>query len=104
MVIAAKRFSMLACRNVNILNLCYILTDMRMLIPRHLPNRTPMRVSLSPDLGLSLVECDGPVCVENGRFGSSEACRSLMHLVMWLQFIGGFIRTLPIILHILPFR
>lgn len=33
MVIAAKRFSMLACRNVNILNLCYILTDMRMLIP-----------------------------------------------------------------------
>jgi len=68
MVIAAKRFSMLACRNVNILNLCYILTDMRMLIPRHLPIRTPMRVSLIPDLDLgllvsrlSLVECDDPV-------------------------------------------
>lgn len=27
MVIAAKRFSMLACKNINIFNLCYILTD-----------------------------------------------------------------------------
>lgn len=67
-----------------------------------------MRVSLIPDLDLgllvsrlSLVECDDPVWWGERGGGAGgmaadsvapEACRSLMHLVSWLHFIGGFIR------------
>lgn len=83
---------------------------------RHLPIRTPMRVSLRPvsGPGLSLVECNddgdddyGPVYGKNGRFsflGELALARlSLMHLEMTLGdcsfLLRGFIRTLTIILH-----